>query len=123
MKHLLCSLVILAVSLSTLLAKEGAFSSVIIRETDKPFSLNLAARQWIKITNFTQNDIDPTKPAELAGVAVFQGTGEGLWVLFADQPTTTHVAHDDVFIAGPALVYVPAITGATVFLTYLRGSD
>jgi hypothetical protein len=119
MKNLLCSLAILTLSLPSLLAREGAFSSVIIRETDKPFQLTLTSRQWIKITNFTQN----LKPETPAAVAVYQGTGDGLWVLVADQPTTTHVAHDDVFIAGPAIVSVPAIPGATVFLTYLRGSD
>jgi hypothetical protein len=119
MKNLLCSLAFLGVSFTTLLAKDGSFTSVIIRENDKPFQLTLTSRHWIKITNFTQY----LKPETPAAVAVYQGTGDGVWVLVADQPTTTHVAHDDVFIAGPAIVSVPAIPGATVFLTYLRGSD
>ncbi|MEY2495985.1 MAG: hypothetical protein QOJ45_2477 [Verrucomicrobiota bacterium] len=123
MKNLLCSLAFLGVSFTTLLAKDGSFTSVIIHEADKPFGLSLSSHQWIKITNFTQNTIDETKPAEASGVAVFQGTGDGLWVLFADGPTTMHVQHEDLFIAGPATIYVPAKSNVTAFLTYLRGSD
>jgi hypothetical protein len=121
MKTLLTTLAILILSITSLLAKEGTFASVIIRETDQAFRLSLAARQWIKITNFTQNDTTTTR-ADSAGVAVIKGEA-ALWVLFASDPATTHVAHEDVFVAGPATIMVTPITGATVFLTYQRGSD
>ena len=121
MKTLITTLALLTLSFETLPAKDGAFSSVIIRPGDRVFRVNLAAKQWMKITNFIQNDVGPD-PAERAGVAVFQGNA-GLWVLFADGPSTTRVAHEDLFIGGPATVTVPPMPGATVFLTYQRGSD
>ena len=120
MKTLITTLAIMVLSVTTLPAKDGTFSSVIIRETDKTFQLKLAARQWIKITNFIENLGNPEMPA---GVAVFQGEG-ALWVLFASNPTDTHAAHEDVFIGGPATITVTLPTkGSTAFLTYLRGSD
>jgi hypothetical protein len=121
MKTLITTLAILILSFTTLPAKDGTFASVIIRETDARFQLTLPARQWIKIINFTQNDTTTTR-SDRAGVAVFKGDA-GLWVLYADDATTTHVPHDDILIAGPATVTVPAVTGATIFLTYQRGSD
>lgn len=121
MKTLISTLLIGVLSLSSLPAKEGTFASVIIRGTDSAFQLSLAARQWIKIINFTQNDITTTR-TDRAGLAVFKGEA-ALWVLFADDPMTTHVPHDDVIIAGPATVTVAAVPKATIFLTYQRGSD
>ena len=120
MKTLITTLAIIILSASTLPAKDGTFTSVVIRKIDKTFQLKLAARQWIKITNFIENLGDPAEPA---GVAVFQGEG-ALWVLFASSPTDTHAAHEDVFIGGPATITVTLPTeGSTAFLTYLRGSD
>jgi hypothetical protein len=121
MKTLITTLVALTLSFTTLPAKDGTFSSVVIGENDKVFRVNLSTKQWMKITNFIQNDVGET-PAERAGVAVFQGDA-ALWVLFADGPSTTRVAHEDLFIGGPAIVTVPPMPGATVFLTYQRGSD
>jgi hypothetical protein len=123
MKTLITTLAVLTLSFTTLPAKDGTFASVVIHDGDDAFQLKLASRQWIKVTNFTQNTNDNLKPAELAGIAVFQGSGNGLWVLFADGPTNTHVQHDDVFVAGPVTIYIPAKTNVTAFLTYERGSD
>lgn len=120
MKTLIITLAILTLSFTTLPAKEATFTSVVLRKTDKTFQLKLAARQWIKITNFIENLGNPAEPA---GVAVFQGDA-ALWVLFASSPTDTHTAHEDVFIGGPATITVTLPTdGSTAFLTYLRGSD
>jgi hypothetical protein len=120
MKTLITTLAIILLSASTLPAKDGTFTSVVIRQTDKTFQLKLAARQWIRITNFIENTGAPGEPA---GVAVFQGEA-ALWVLFASSPTDTHVAHEDVFIGGPATITVSVPTeGSTAFLTYMRGSD
>lgn len=121
MKTLITALALLTLSFTALPAKEGSFFSVVIGEHDKVFRVNLSSRQWMKITNFIQNDAGET-PAERAGVAVFQGD-DALWVLFADGPSTTRVAHEDLFIGGPATVIVSPMPGATVFLTYQRGSD
>ena len=52
MKTLITTLAIILLSAFTLPAKDGTFTSVVIRNTDKTFQLKLAARQWIKITNF-----------------------------------------------------------------------
>jgi hypothetical protein len=121
MKTLITTLAIVILSIIPLPAKDGTFASVIIRDTDKAFRLDLSARQWIKVTNFTQNDTGNNHVMP-AGVAVFQGEG-ALWVLFASDPTTNHVSHEDVFIGGPATVTVSPTPGAVVFLTYQRGSD
>jgi hypothetical protein len=123
MKTLITTLVVLTLSFTTAIAKEGTFTSVILTDPTKPLQLQLAAHQWIKITNFTQNDDPENVPAEPAGVAVYKGTS-GLWVLFA-RDVRANVSHEDVFVAGPATVIVmpPMGNGATVFLTYQRGSD
>jgi hypothetical protein len=127
MKTLITTLVIIVLSFTTLPAKDGTFTSVIIPDGGQSLRLDLSAHQWIKITNFTQNPVDDATPPMPAGVAVFKGDA-ALWVLFATDPRT-HAAHEDVFIGGPAIVVVapPVKTktngGAIVFLTYERGSD
>jgi hypothetical protein len=129
MKTLITTLVVLTLSFTTVIAKEGTFTSVIIPDGGDPVQINLSNHQWIKITNFTQNAIKDQPLPNAAGVALFKGEN-GLWVLFA-RDATTPVDHEDVFIAGPATVIVaPPDKGedkqhghATVFLTYQRGSD
>jgi len=122
MKTLITTLAIIVLSFTTLPAKDGTFTSVIIPDGGKSLQIDLSARQWIKITNFTQNSVDDSTPMP-AGVAVFKGDA-ALWVLFATDPQT-HAAHEDVFVGGPATVVVvpPKDGGAIVFLTYERGSD
>jgi hypothetical protein len=131
MKTLIATLAALTLSFTTLPAKEGAFASVIIPESGKALQFDLAAHQWIKITNFVQNDSDDTMPADIAGVAVFKGD-TGIWVLFATK-TNVPGPHEDLIVAGPATVIVsppkkddttsPKKGGAKLFLTYQRGSD
>jgi len=124
----LTTLAILALSSTALLAKDGTFTSVIIPPTGSEVRLTLSDHQWLKITNFTQIPVDDATSTLAAGVAVFKG-GEGLWVKFASDPRL-HVAHEDLFVGGPALVVIAPATptaaspgGATVFVTYQRGSD
>jgi hypothetical protein len=122
MKTLITTLAVLTLSFTTLPAKDGTFTSVIIPDGGKSLQIDLSARQWIKITNFTQNSINDATPMP-AGVAVFKGDA-ALWILFATDPQT-HAAHEDVFVGGPATLVVapPEKGGAIVFLTYQRGSD
>jgi len=122
MKTLITTLAVLTLSFTTLSAKDGTFISAIIPDGGTALQFNLASRQWIKITNFTQNDTG-TGHAMPAGVAVFKGES-ALWVLFATNPNE-HAAHEDLIVGGPATVMVspPEHGGATVFLTYQRGSD
>ena len=122
MKTLIITLAVLTLSLATLSAKDGTFTSVIIPDGGPALKLSLVLHQWIKITNFTQNSINNTTPMP-AGVAVFKADA-AVWVLFATDPQI-HAAHEDVFVAGPATVVVapPQNGGAVVFLTYERGSD
>ncbi|MEY2509236.1 MAG: hypothetical protein QOH01_3565 [Verrucomicrobiota bacterium] len=129
MKTLIATVAALTLSFTTLSAKEGAFTSVIIPEAGKPLQFELSAHQWIKITNFVQNDTDDRMPADFAGIAVYKGDN-GVWVLFATK-TNVPEHHDDLIVGGPATVIVhpPAKDakmnkgGAAVFLTYQRGSD
>ncbi|HKP05323.1 MAG TPA: hypothetical protein VJU77_18385 [Chthoniobacterales bacterium] len=120
MKTLIVSLAIFALSLTTLPAKDGEFKSMIIPDNGADVRISLASKEWMKITNFTQNDTG-SSPARSAGVAVFNGT-DGMWVLFATNPTA-FTPHEDMFIAGPATVVVVPQPGAIVFMTYQRGSD
>jgi hypothetical protein len=126
MKTLITTVAVLVLALTTVPAKEGAFTSVIIPDGGADLTLQLAAHQWMKITNFTQNDSEGA-PGDLAGVAVFKGDN-GLWVLFATKANVPG-PHEDVIVAGPATVVVSPPKkegkngGATVFLTYQRRSD
>ncbi len=122
MKTLIITLAVLALSFTTLPAKDGTFTSVIIPDGGQSLQIDLSARQWIKITNFTQNSINNATPMP-AGIAVFKGDA-ALWVLFANDPQT-HAPHEDLFVGGPATLVVvpPENGGAIVFLTYQRGSD
>jgi len=122
MKTLITTLAVLTLSFTTLSAKDGTFTSVIIPDGGKSLQIDLSAHQWIKITNFTQNSVNNATPMP-AGVALFKGDA-ALWILFATDPQT-HSAHEDVFVGGPATLVVapPEKGGAIVFLTYQRGSD
>lgn len=129
MKTLITTLAVLTLTFTTVIAKEGTFTSVIIPDGGAPVQINLSAHQWLKITNFTQNPVNDANPTNSAGIAVLKGDA-ALWVSFASDPRT-HDPHEDVFVAGPAMVFVaPPDKGADnqhghaiVFLTYERGSD
>jgi hypothetical protein len=128
MKTLITTLAVLTLSFTTLPAKDGTFTSAIIPDGGTSLRIDLSAHQWIKITNFTQNPTDDEKATNAAGVAVFK-TDAALWVLFANDPRA-HAPHEDLFVSGPATLIVSPPQkndlypgGATVFLTYQRGSD
>jgi hypothetical protein len=117
MKTLITTLAVLALSFTSVIAKDGTFTSVIVNETDHPLQLNLRAREWLKITNFVQNGGNTDNSA---GIALFKGD-ESMWILFANQPQKTDAP---VIVAGPAtlMVWVPS-NEVKAFLTYQRGSD
>ena len=126
MKKFVVTVFVFAVSTGFLPAKEGSFISKVIHESDQPLRIELSKRQFIKISNFTQARNDPALEITAIGtVAVFQGAASlaGINVLTAAAPSTTHNPHEDVFIGGPAIVYIGPVTGSTLFITYLRGSD
>jgi hypothetical protein len=128
MKTLITTLAVLTLSLTSVVAKDATFISVIIPDGGDQVQLDLKIHQWIKITNFTQNSVDMQPLPNKAGVAVFKGEN-GLWVLFA-RDVGTPDPHEDVFVAGPATVIIvppgkedAPHAHAIVFLTYERGSD
>jgi len=127
MKTLVTTLAILTLSSAPLVAKDGTFTSAIIPDGGGELRLNLSSHEWLKITNFTQIPVNDAIPTKAAGVAVFKGDN-GLWVLFASDPRSD-VVHKDLFVGGPATVVIvpPKVDsgygGATVFVTYQRGSD
>ena len=104
MKTLITTLAVLTLSFTTVIAKDGAFTSVIIPDAGDPVQINLTARQWIKITNFTQIPVDDGTATNAAGFAVIKGDA-ALWVSFATDPRA-HAPHEDVFVAGPATIIV-----------------
>ena len=122
MKKLTCIIALLVLANSAILAAEAIVVSKVIHAEDSALHFRLSAKQWIKITNFTQTGGDPNT---VGIVAVFQGSADlpGANVLVATQSTSTKVEHEDVFIAGPTVVYVAPVPGATLFISYLRGSN
>src|SRR5437763_11436167 len=120
MKTLTTTIAVLALSLTTLLAKDGTFTTVIVKDSAKALALTIGSHQWIKVINFVQNNGETeTYPA---GLAVFKGD-DALWILFASNPSVTNAP---VIIAGPATLIVQfsdKTTGASALLTYERGSD
>ena len=121
MKTLIITLAILCLSLTRLPAKDGTFTSEIIPDNGDDLHIILSSGQWLKVMNFSQNDTSDTIHSERAGVAVYKG-GNALWVLFASFPGE-FVPHQDLLVAGPATVVVSPQAGATLFLSYQRGSD
>jgi hypothetical protein len=122
MKTLIVTLAILTCSLASLPAKDGTFVSKIISDGGGELRITLSSHEWLKITNFTQVPTNDGNQPAPAGVAVFNGV-DGIWARFATDPRA-HLPHEDLFVGGPAVVVVsPPQSGATVFLTYQRGSD
>src|SRR4051794_28957248 len=120
MKTLITTLTVLTLSFTSVFAKDGTFTTVIVKDTDKPLDLTIGSHQWIKIINFVQNggntDMYP------AGLALFKDDA-AIWALFATSPSVTNAP---VVIAGPGMVSVQfsdKTTGASAVLTYQRGSD
>ena len=120
MKTLITALAVLTLSFTTALSKDGAFTTVIVKDTDKPLDLTVQSHQWIKIINFVQNDGETEMFP--AGIAVSKGDAVA-WVLFASSPSGSSAP---VVIEGPAtlsLRFSAKTTGASALLTYQRGSD
>lgn len=120
MKTLIITLAVLTLSLTNVLAKDGTFTTVIVKDTDNPLNLTIGSHQWVKIINFVQNGGNTdTNPA---GLALFKDDA-AIWLLFASSPSATNAP---VIIEGPAIVRVQfsdKTTGASAVLTYQRGSD
>lgn len=129
MKTLITTVAVLTLSFAPLSAKDGTFTTVVMPDDGKSLQITLSSRQWIKIINFSQNAVDERVSTNRAGIAIFKGEN-ALWALFATDPTM-HEPHEDLIVAGPATLVVSppdktqngANGGATVFLTYQRGSD
>jgi hypothetical protein len=119
MKTLITTLAVLTLSFSSAVAKDGTFTSVILTDPQNPLQLQLGSHQWIKITNFVQNNGDIQNAP--SGVAVLKGN-VNMWVLFASGPVASQ---SPVIITGPATINIFSGGGTDVktFLTYQRGSD
>lgn len=123
MKKLASIILTLFLTIAAASAGEGKFYSQVIHETDAAFVLRLPANKFIKITNFTQS---ADLPSDVVGsVHVYQGaTGlPGTTALYSTLPGTTREVHEDIYIAGPAVVYVPTLPGAVLLLSYLLGNN
>jgi hypothetical protein len=124
-------LTLLFISIPIAVAKDGTFVTRVIHETDPAVSILLQPRQFITITNFVQDaplviqDENGNFISHVATVTVYQGAMglSGINVLTASQAGSTHVAHEDCYIAGPAIVNIASLSSATLFITYLKGSN
>lgn len=116
---------VLALSASALFARDPIVISKVIHSDGPALHLTLSSKQWMKITNFTQTDRDDVPNNPLGSVVVFQGAAglPGARVLVATQSKSTQVPHEDIFIAGPTVVYVGPVPNATLFISYHRGSN
>jgi hypothetical protein len=118
-------------SAASLFANDGQFVSKIIHETDSPVQINLSVHQWMKVSNFVQSGTAPGfvptgQPGQdIGAVQLFQGAAglTGIVALNASFATTTHAEHEDVFIAGPTVVFIAPVAGATLFFSYLIGKQ
>jgi hypothetical protein len=124
MKKLASIVSLFVLSITVALAGEGKFFSQVIHDTDQPFRLSLPANKAMKVLNFIQSGV-PGPVINLGAIAVYQGTPglSGIFVLQADFSSNNHVVHEDVFIAGPAVVYISPIAGETLFLSYLLANN
>jgi hypothetical protein len=130
MKTRFAVFVVLLVSVSVAVAGDNLITRV-IHETDSVVSITLQPRQFIKITNFVQDaplitqDEKGNFVSNVGTVTVYQGAIglSGINVLTASPAGPTHQAHEDCYIAGPAIVNIAPLSSATLFITYLRGSN
>jgi hypothetical protein len=105
-------------------AGDNGYVTRVIHETDSIYSLAVQPKRWIKITNFIQQGgnavIFPAQPS-IGAVTVYQGAQglSGITVAIAGGADSVH----EVVIAGPAIVNVAPVTGGTLFLTYLAGTN
>ena len=127
MKNIASFIVTLLITVTSLCAGDGKFYSQVIHETDGAFALRLPSNKFIKITNFTQSGSVETEPGvfTVGAVYVYQGAPglPGITALTAGLPSSNRVLHEDVYIAGPVIVYVPPVAGATLLLSYLLGNN
>lgn len=127
MKKQIASIILtLFIPIAAASAGEGKFYSQVIHGTDPAFVLHLPANKFIKITNFTHTgtSTDPTN-FPTGAVNVYQGANglPGTTALYSSLPSTSREVHEDVYIAGPAIVYVPALPGAVLLFSYLLGNN
>jgi hypothetical protein len=107
-------------------AGDGNFVTQVIHESDPVFSVYVPGNRFFRIINFIQEGQNGTPPTEINGeVIVFKGAQglSGARVLYSSQAETTHQLHEDVYLAGPIIVYVAPVPHLTLVLSYLRGSN
>jgi hypothetical protein len=97
-------LVSLFLTIAAASAGEGKFYSQVIHDTDAAFSLRLPPNKFIKITNFTQSTTVEVSPGNF--VTGYQGAPglPGTAAVYSTLPGTTREVHEDVYVAGPAVI-------------------
>jgi hypothetical protein len=133
MNKILLTLSMLIAFADALLANDGTFVTKVIHESDPVVQLSVPIGKAMKITNFIQEGAYVTnEPGPFPGsvtvtnhpgeVKVYQGAAglPGVTVLQSTPASTSHVAHEDVFVAGPAIVVIQPLTGVTLAFSYLR---
>jgi hypothetical protein len=122
MKKLMLPLAALVLSATAALAGDGKFYSRVIHSTDQPYSFTIPASRFMKVLNFTHSGDQNTQAGR---IIIFQGaTGlPGIEVMQSDLSANSHVPHEDVYIAGPIVIYIQPLQSETLFLSYLWGSQ
>ena len=122
MKKLMLPLAVLFLSATAAFSGEGKFYSQVIHSTDQPFSFVIPANRYMKISNFTHSGNQMT---QVGRIVVFQGLQglPGIEVMQSDLSANSHIAHEDVYIAGPIVIYIQPLPSETLFLSYLLGSQ
>ena len=121
MKKLMLPLVVLFLSATTALSGDQRWYSNVIHSTDQPFSFVISGNQYMKISNFTHSG----NGSQVGRILVFQGLQglPGIEVMQSDSSATGHIEHEDVYIAGPTVIYIQPLSSETLFLTYLWGTQ
>jgi hypothetical protein len=122
------TIIALFILAATAFAKDGTFVTRVIHDSDPAFNVLIPSNKFMLITNFigqTTTQVPGGAVINAGEVIVYQGAAglPGAVVLESSPTTTTHENHEDVYIAGPAVVYVSPVKGVTLVLTYLRGNN
>jgi hypothetical protein len=121
MKKLFLPLAVLLLSATAAIAGSKIYS-VVIHSTDQPYSFVIPASRVMKISNFTHSGDSSTQPGR---IFVFQGPQPlpGIEIMLSDLSANSHIAHEDVSIAGPTVIYIQPLPNETLFLSYLWSSN
>lgn len=111
MKTPLSIIAFLVISITSLAAGDTKYFSKFVSETDAPLRLEVPANFYMDITDFRQSQVQG-----VIGSVVASKGAANVSVLVANSDKRA-------VLAGPIVVTVNPVPGATLFITYLLGRN